>query len=61
MFPSKVIGFALNSKNASEFEAEKVRARIKEKHCLLVCDVLREGSDELVEAILNYKEKIIPA
>jgi len=61
MFPSKVIGFALNSKNISELEAEKERERIKKQFGLPTCDVVRHGPGELLEAILNYKNGIIPA
>jgi uncharacterized NAD-dependent epimerase/dehydratase family protein len=60
MFPSKVIGFALNSKNVSELEAEKERGKIKEQFGLPACDVIRHGPDELVETILNYKNERIP-
>jgi len=57
MFPSKVIGFALNSKNVSEYEAEKERGSIKEQFGLPACDVVRHGSEELVEAIINFRIK----
>lgn len=55
MFPAKVIGFALNSKNVSEAEADKERQRIKKQFGLPACDVVRHGSYELLEAIVNYK------
>jgi len=60
MFPSKVIGFALNSKNVSELEAEKERRRIKKQFGLPACDVVRHGPDELLEAIIDYKKEVIP-
>lgn len=59
MFPSKIIGFALNSKKVSEQEAEIERKRIKEEFGLPACDVVRDGPDELVEAILNFRKKTI--
>lgn len=59
MFPCKVIGFALNSKNVSELEAEKERNRIKQQFGLPACDVVRHGPDELIEAILNLKKQLI--
>jgi uncharacterized NAD-dependent epimerase/dehydratase family protein len=58
MFPSEVIGFALNSKNVSEYEAEKERRRIKEQFGLPACDVVRHGTEELVNAILAYRDKL---
>lgn len=58
MFPSKIIGFALNSKNVSEYEADKERRRIKEQFGLPACDVVRHGTEELVNAILAYRDKL---
>ena len=57
MFPSKVIGFALNSKNVTKLEAEREREKIKEKYNLPACDVVRDGPEELMGAILTFKEK----
>ena len=59
MFPSKVIGFALNSKNVSEIEAEKERKRIKEQFGLPACDVVRHGPEELLDAIIRFKKEVI--
>jgi len=59
MFPSKVIGFALNSKNVSEVEAEKERKRIKEQFGLPACDVVRHGPEELLDAIIRFKKEVI--
>ena len=61
MFPSKVIAFALNSKNVSELETEKERERIKKQFGLPACDVVRHGPDELLDAIIDFREKVIPA
>jgi uncharacterized NAD-dependent epimerase/dehydratase family protein len=57
MFPSKVIGFALNSKKVSDSEAENERKRIKKQFGLPACDVVRHGPEELVEAIINSRKK----
>ena len=57
MFPSKVIGFALNSKKVSDSEAENERKRIKKQFGLPACDVVRHGPEELVEAIINFRKK----
>lgn len=59
MYPSKVIGFAINSKKLTRAEAEKERIRIKEQFGLPACDVVRDGSDELIDAIVNYKQHIM--
>ena len=58
MFSSKVIGFALNSKNVTKLEAEREREKIKEKYNLPACDVVRDGPEELMEAILTFRQKI---
>lgn len=59
MFPSKIIGFALNSKKVSEQEAQKERNKIKKEFGLPACDVVRDGPDELVETIIRFKQEII--
>ncbi len=51
MGPSKVIGVAMNTRNVSESEAEKERERVRSELCLPVCDVIRHGPDELVQAV----------
>lgn len=58
MFPSKVIGIAINSRKVSKEEADKERIRIKEEFGLPACDVIRHGPDELVNAILDYGVKL---
>lgn len=51
MFPSQVIGIAMNSSNLSSEEAERERERVRSELGLPVCDVIRHGPEELVEAI----------
>lgn len=58
MFPSKVIGIAINSRKVSKEDADTEQKRIKEEFGLPACDVVRHGSDELMEAILDYGEKL---
>jgi len=58
MFPSKVIGIAINSRKVSKEEADKERNRVKEEFGLPACDVIRHGPDELVNAILDYGVKL---
>lgn len=58
--PSKVIGVAMNSRTLSPEEAEVERERVRKELGLPVCDVIRHGSDELVDAILDYRQKLFP-
>jgi len=58
MFPSKVIGIAINSRKVIKEEADKERIRIKEEFGLPACDVIRHEPDELVNAILDYGVKL---
>lgn len=51
MCPSKVIGVAMNSSFVSEEEADVERERVRQELGLPVCDVIRHGTDELVQAI----------
>ncbi|NWF88840.1 MAG: DUF1611 domain-containing protein [Ignavibacteriaceae bacterium] len=58
MFPSKVIGFAMYTKKISVDAAKNERIRIKEQFGLPACDVIRDGPEELIEAIINYKHEL---
>jgi uncharacterized NAD-dependent epimerase/dehydratase family protein len=51
MCPSKVIGIAMNSRKVSGAEAERERERVRRELGLPVCDVIRHGPDELLQAI----------
>jgi len=51
MFPSQVIGVAMNSRNLTAEEAEQERERVRSELGLPVCDVIRHGPEELVQAI----------
>lgn len=52
----KVIGIAMNSALVSAQEAETERQRVREEFGLPVCDVIRHGSDELVDAIVRFRQ-----
>lgn len=56
-FPCLVVGFAMNSRRLSPVEAEVERERVRTEFGLPVCDVIRHGPDELVEAVLQLYEK----
>jgi uncharacterized NAD-dependent epimerase/dehydratase family protein len=53
--PCKVIGIGINSRRLSAAEAVKERAKIKAEFGLPACDVFRDGPDELVEAVIAFK------
>jgi uncharacterized NAD-dependent epimerase/dehydratase family protein len=53
--PCKVIGIGINSRRVSAAAAEEERKRIKAEFGLPACDVIRNGPDELVEAVLAFK------
>jgi len=53
--PSRVIGISMNSRRVSAPEAAAERQRVRAEFGLPVCDVIRDGPDELVEAILRFQ------
>lgn len=54
-FPCPVIGISVNSRRASDAEAEDVRGQLREQFGLPVCDVFRNGREELVDAVLKFR------
>ncbi len=58
--PSKVIGVAMNSRLLTPDDAEAERERVRRELGLPVCDVIRHGPDELVDAIIAYQKKLFP-
>jgi uncharacterized NAD-dependent epimerase/dehydratase family protein len=57
MVPSKVIGIAMNSRKTSAEETEREREQIRKEFGLPVCDVIRHGPDELLQAV----QQMMPA
>jgi uncharacterized NAD-dependent epimerase/dehydratase family protein len=53
--PCKVVGIGINSRRLSAAAAAEERKRIKAEFGLPACDVIRDSPDELVEAVLNFK------
>jgi uncharacterized NAD-dependent epimerase/dehydratase family protein len=53
--PSKVIGIAINSRRLNDDEAAKERERVSREFDLPACDVIRDGPEDLVKAILKLK------
>ena len=58
--PTEVIGIAMNGRRLSADEAETEKARVREEMGLPICDVFRDGPDELATAVLNFKEQLTP-
>ena len=54
--PTRVIGIAMNSRRASDAEASAERERVRMETGLPVCDLIRHGPDELVDAILKFDQ-----
>ena len=53
--PCKIIGIGINSRRVSKEEAARERERVKAEFGLPACDVFRDGPDELVEAVIKFK------
>ena len=53
--PCKIIGIGMNSRRLSAADAENERERMRSEFGLPVCDVLRHGPDELVDAVLAFQ------
>ena len=56
--PSKVIGVALNTRTHTAQQAAVERDRVRKELGLPACDVIRDGPDELVEAILSMRPEL---
>lgn len=51
----KIIGIGINSRRISPAEAAQERERVKSEFGLPACDVFRDGPDELVDAVIKFK------
>jgi len=56
--PSKVIGIAVNTRRLNADQAAAERDRARREFGLPVCDVVRDGPEELVQAILQLKPQM---
>ena len=45
----------MNSAAVSDSEAEAERERVRQEFGLPVCDVIRHGCDDLVDAIVDFR------
>jgi len=58
--PSRVIGVAMNSRLLGPDEAEAERERVRRELGVPVCDVIRHGPSDLVDAILALRHELFP-
>lgn len=58
MHPCRVIGVAMDSHRFSAAEAAAERKRVREWLGLPTCDVLRDGPDELLDAVMEFKRQL---
>ncbi len=58
-YPCKVIGIAMNTKNITDPAiVEDERQRLRDEFGLPVCDVIRHGPDELVQAVNDLQKEL---
>jgi uncharacterized NAD-dependent epimerase/dehydratase family protein len=50
----------VNTRKMTDKEARSERERVRGEFGLPACDVIRDGADELVEAVLNYQKQLFP-
>jgi uncharacterized NAD-dependent epimerase/dehydratase family protein len=58
MHPCRVIGLAMNSRKVDARTADEHRRRMRDEFGLPVCDVIRHGPDELVDAVIAHGRRI---
>jgi uncharacterized NAD-dependent epimerase/dehydratase family protein len=58
MHPCRAIGLAIDTHKSSAAEAAAERQRVRGQLGLPACDVLRDGPDDLVQAVLDLKRKL---
>jgi uncharacterized NAD-dependent epimerase/dehydratase family protein len=59
--PCRVIGIGINGRRFSDAEVEEERKRVESELGLPAADVLRQGPDRLVDAILDNKDALLGA
>ncbi len=56
-FRCEMIGIAMNSRRVTDVEAELERRRVQDEFGLPVCDVIRHGPGELVDAVIRFRDR----
>ncbi len=59
-YPARVIGVAMNSRLLNADDAEAERERVRRELGVPVCDVIRHGPGDLVDAILALQQELFP-
>jgi uncharacterized NAD-dependent epimerase/dehydratase family protein len=57
---ARVIGVAMNSRLLGPDEAEAERERVRRELGVPVCDVIRHGPDDMIDAILALQHELFP-
>ena len=60
MHPCRIIGIAMNSRLLSDEKATEERQRMRDEFELPVCDVVRHGPQDLVDAVLRLQAEMRP-
>ncbi|MFM8253413.1 MAG: DUF1611 domain-containing protein [Planctomycetota bacterium] len=55
-FTCRILGIAINSRRVTAEAAAEERERVRGEFGLPVCDVIRDGPEELVEAIVKFRD-----
>ena len=58
MQPCEVIGISMNGRRVSPEEAQRERQRVRQEFQLPVCDIFRDGPQELADAVLRLRERL---
>jgi uncharacterized NAD-dependent epimerase/dehydratase family protein len=56
MHPCRIIGIGVNTRLCTAAEAEAEKKRVAREFGLPVCDVIRDGPDVLVDAVLDFQK-----
>jgi uncharacterized NAD-dependent epimerase/dehydratase family protein len=57
---ARVVGIAMNSRLLGAEEAEAERERVRRELGVPVCDVIRHGPDDMIDAILALRQELFP-
>lgn len=58
--PGKIVGIAANTRRLTAEAARSAMQRVEDQLQLPTCDVLRDGPEVLVQALLRFRETLMP-
>ncbi len=58
MQPCEVIGISMNGRLVPPEDAQRERQRVRQEFQLPVCDIFRDGPQELADAVLRLRERL---